>query len=191
MKPLGLVVVLFGGADPAEPDLGTTISLCLMVRGGPRRLGGPAPPSWRCRLDRLALGAAAIWIGAVPARARPQLPRPVAGPAGRRASRRVQAIIGIGSGGITGEGLGQGVQKIFYLPEAHTDMIFAIIGEELGLVGSTLVIWSPSLVFALGGLPHRAALPRSVRQAARGRHHDARLRAGGSQPGGRPRASPR
>ena len=44
----------------------------------------------------------------------------------------VQAIIGMGSGGITGEGLGQGISKIFYLPEAHTDMIFAIVGEELG-----------------------------------------------------------
>ena len=41
---------------------------------------------------------------------------------------------------IFGVGLGQGVQKVFYLPEAHTDMIFAIIGEELGLVGVTLVI---------------------------------------------------
>jgi cell division protein FtsW len=52
----------------------------------------------------------------------------------------VQAMIGLGSGGIFGVGLGQGVQKVFYLPEAHTDMIFAIIGEELGLVGVTLVI---------------------------------------------------
>ena len=49
----------------------------------------------------------------------------------------VQAMIGLGSGGIFGVGLGQGVQKINYLPEAHTDMIFAIIGEELGLVGAT------------------------------------------------------
>jgi cell division protein FtsW len=52
----------------------------------------------------------------------------------------VQAMIGLGSGGIFGVGLGQGVQKVFYLPEAHTDMIFAIIGEELGLVGVTLVL---------------------------------------------------
>jgi cell division protein FtsW len=52
----------------------------------------------------------------------------------------VQAMIGMGSGGLFGVGLGQGVQKIFYLPEAHTDMIFAIIGEELGLVGSACVM---------------------------------------------------
>jgi cell division protein FtsW len=52
----------------------------------------------------------------------------------------VQAIIGIGSGGPFGVGLGQGPSKVNYLPEAHTDMIFAVIGEELGLVGTTLVI---------------------------------------------------
>jgi len=52
----------------------------------------------------------------------------------------VQAMIGLGSGSIFGVGLGQSVQKVNYLPEAHTDMIFAIIGEELGLVGATAVI---------------------------------------------------
>src|SRR5207237_9760636 len=52
----------------------------------------------------------------------------------------VQAMIGLGSGGFFGVGLGQGVQKIFYLPEAHTDMIAAIVGEELGLVGLTALI---------------------------------------------------
>ncbi len=46
----------------------------------------------------------------------------------------------MGSGHIFGVGLGQGVQKIFYLPEAHTDMMLANIGEELGLVGVTAVI---------------------------------------------------
>jgi len=52
----------------------------------------------------------------------------------------VQAMIGLGSGGIFGDGLGQGIQKVNYLPEAHTDMIFATIGEELGLVGTVGVI---------------------------------------------------
>jgi cell division protein FtsW len=47
----------------------------------------------------------------------------------------VQAKIALGSGGIFGVGLGDGVQKAYYLPEAHTDMIAAVIGEELGLVG--------------------------------------------------------
>jgi cell division protein FtsW len=54
--------------------------------------------------------------------------------------QNVQALISIGSGGIFGRGLGQGIEALHYLPEAHTDMIFAVIGEELGLVGVTLLI---------------------------------------------------
>jgi cell division protein FtsW len=54
--------------------------------------------------------------------------------------QNVQAQISLGSGGIFGRGLGQGVTKIHYLPEAHTDMIFAVIGEELGLVGAAVLI---------------------------------------------------
>jgi cell division protein FtsW len=63
----------------------------------------------------------------------------------------VQAMIGLGSGGFFGEGLGQGVQKVNYLPEAHTDMIFAIVGEELGLLGATAVIGA-YVAFAYAGL---------------------------------------
>jgi cell division protein FtsW len=63
----------------------------------------------------------------------------------------VQAMIGLGSGGIFGVGLGQSVQKANYLPEAHTDMIFAIIGEELGLVGATAVM-AAYCAFAYAGL---------------------------------------
>jgi len=51
-----------------------------------------------------------------------------------------QSLIAIGSGGWWGTGLGGSVQKLFYLPEAHTDFVFAILGEELGLVGVVLVI---------------------------------------------------
>ncbi len=52
-----------------------------------------------------------------------------------------QAKIALGSGGFLGEGLGHGVQKAFYLPEAHTDMISAVIGEELGMAGITTVVF--------------------------------------------------
>src|SRR4030095_11527377 len=49
-------------------------------------------------------------------------------------------LMPIGWGGITGLGLGDGRQKLFFLPEAHTDFIFAIIGEELGLIGVAALV---------------------------------------------------
>jgi cell division protein FtsW len=52
----------------------------------------------------------------------------------------VQSLIAFGSGGLFGVGLGNGRQKLFYLPEGHTDFIYALIGEELGLVGGVLVL---------------------------------------------------
>ena len=63
----------------------------------------------------------------------------------------MQAQIGLGSGHIVGDGLGQGVQKIHFLPEAHTDMIFAVIGEELGLIGTASLILA-YVLFAWAGL---------------------------------------
>ena len=86
----------------------------------------------------LALGAAAIWFEPYRRARLLSFLDPWQDPEGA-GFQSVQAMIGIGSGGITGTGLGQGIQKINFLPEAHTDMIFAVIGEELGLVGATLV----------------------------------------------------
>ncbi|TXK85714.1 putative lipid II flippase FtsW [Paenibacillus sp. N3.4] len=57
----------------------------------------------------------------------------------------VQSLYAFGHGGLSGAGFGQGIQKLHYLPEAHNDFIFAIIGEELGFIGSSLFI----LVFLL------------------------------------------
>ena len=61
-----------------------------------------------------------------------------------------QALIALGSGGTQGVGLGQSVQKMFYLPEAHTDFIFPILGEELGLP-ATLGVVAVFLLFSLMG----------------------------------------
>jgi cell division protein FtsW len=52
----------------------------------------------------------------------------------------IQSLIAVGTGGITGTGLMEGKQKLFYLPEPHTDFIFAVTAEELGLVGAMFVV---------------------------------------------------
>jgi cell division protein FtsW len=52
----------------------------------------------------------------------------------------IQSLIAVGTGGVWGRGLMNGVQKLFYLPEPHTDFIYAVISEELGLVGATVVL---------------------------------------------------
>jgi len=79
-----------------------------------------------------------------------------------------QSLIAIGSGGVLGRGLGGGLQKLLYLPEAHTDFIFSILAEELGLVGVTL------LFVAIG-----LFLWRGLRAAARASDPFASLLAGG------------
>jgi cell division protein FtsW len=149
-RPIGLVTVVFCGLILVEPDLGTAIAIVVMlaamllVSGTPgRTLGGGLGIA-------ATLGLFAVWLE--PYR-RARLfsflnPWQDAQGAG---FQTVQAMIGLGSGGIFGVGLGQSVQKANYLPEAHTDMIFAIIGEELGLVGATFVI-AAYCAFAYAGL---------------------------------------
>jgi cell division protein FtsW len=62
----------------------------------------------------------------------------------------IQSLFAFGSGGLRGLGLGMSHQKFFYLPAAHTDFIFAIIGEELGLIGTLLTIFAFLLLAFLG-----------------------------------------
>jgi cell division protein FtsW len=149
-RPIGITTGLFAGLILLEPDLGTVISIAivlgaiLVVSGVPLRVlaaGGSIT---------VALGLAAIWFEPY-RRARifsfldPWRDAQGAG------FQTVQAIISFGSGGVFGAGIGQGVGKVNYLPEAHTDMIFATIGEELGLLGAVLVL-AAYCAFAYAGL---------------------------------------
>ena len=138
-KPIGLVVGVFCALFLAEPDLGTAITVVVMLGGVLVVSGAPA---------RLLASAGALAVGLVltaawfePYRRARLLSfiNPWDDPQGA-GYQTVQAMIGLGSGGIFGVGLGEGISKNFYLPEAHTDMIFAIVGEELGLVGTTALI---------------------------------------------------
>ena len=139
VRPLGLLTAIFCVLVLLEPDLGTTIALggmmlaVFLVAGVPLRVLSAA--------TILALGAGTLAIWAEPyRRARLFSFLNPWGDAQGAGFQIVQATIGIGSGEIGGRGLGQSVEKIGYLPEAHTDMIFAVIGEELGLIGSVVVV---------------------------------------------------
>ncbi len=149
-RPIGLLAGVFAILLLAEPDLGTTISLFVMLGGMLLVAGAPIPVLGGAFAISATLGVLAIWYEPY-RRARVFAFLNPWDDAQGAGFQIVQAMIGMGSGGVFGVGLGQGVQKIFYLPEAHTDMIFAIVGEELGLVGVTAVIAAFSL-FAYAGL---------------------------------------
>ncbi len=92
-----------------------------------------------------------------------------------------QAKIALGSGGIFGVGLGDGVQKAYYLPEAHTDMIAAVIGEELGMVGIMGLVGLFGL-FGYAGFRTAQRAKDHYGKAARRRTHLADPLPGGAQP---------
>jgi cell division protein FtsW len=117
-----------------EPDLGTAIvvclsTVCLLVAAGVKM---------RHLLILSAIVAAVVLLAILVEPYRMQRLTGFLHPAGDPSGAGFQAIqakIAMGSGGVFGVGLGQSLQKAFYLPEAHTDMIAAVIGEELGFVG--------------------------------------------------------
>jgi cell division protein FtsW len=148
-KPLGLVTCGFCVLFMLQPDLGTTITTLIMLAAMLAVAGVPTGTLAAATGLAVALGAAAIWMEPYRRARILSFLNPWADAQGD-GFQSVQAIIGIGSGGLTGQGLGESVQKVNYLPEAHTDMILAIIGEELGLIGSTFVVGAFA-VFALAG----------------------------------------
>ncbi|MBA3261433.1 MAG: putative lipid II flippase FtsW [Thermoleophilaceae bacterium] len=122
-----------------QPDMGTALVICLAI--GTLLVAAGTPVRLLGGIFGTLVGLAIVVALIEPYR-RERLtsfldPFSDAGDTGFQA---VQALTAIGSGGFFGVGLGESVQKIFYLPEAHTDMILAIIGEELGLIGILGVI---------------------------------------------------
>ncbi len=80
----------------------------------------------------------------------------------------VQGQIALGSGGVLGVGLGSSVQKVFYLPEAQTDFILAVIGEELGVVGICGVVFLYGMIAYAGLRTARRAVGRYAKLLATG-----------------------
>ena len=149
-KPLGLVVGLSCGLILLEPDLGTAIAVTLMLGGMLIAAGTPFGLLARGGAIVAALGVAAIWLEPYRRERILSFFNPWSDAQGS-GFQSVQAMIGLGSGGVVGKGVGESINKIFYLPEAHTDMIFAVIGEELGLIGTAGVI-AAFAVFCWAGL---------------------------------------
>jgi len=139
LRPIGLVVGSAFALVIVEPDLGTAIAIAIMAAAVLVVAG--------TRLSTLAgagtigffLVAAAIWLEPYRRERVLSFLDPWQDPEGA-GFQSVQAMIALGSGGFFGNGLGESVQKVYYLPEASTDMIFAIVGEELGLLGAVAVI---------------------------------------------------
>ncbi len=131
---LGLLGV-FCGLIFLQPDLGTAVVLATAV--GVHLVIAGLP--WRYILYTLLAGIPAVIYAVVyePYRMKRLMSflEPWKDPQGA-GYQSIQSLLALGRGGLWGAGLGRGQQKLFYLPEAHTDFIFAAIGEELGFLGA-------------------------------------------------------
>ncbi len=134
-----IFVGIVSGLVLLQPDLGTTlaivvsVALVLFIGGIRMRWIGFAA------LGTVVLGALAIWQEPYRAARFIAFLDPWKDAQGK-GYQTVQALLAFGTGGLDGIGLGLSRQKFFYLPEAHTDFILAIIGEEAGLIGTLGVV---------------------------------------------------
>lgn len=157
--PLLLAVGVCAALILRQPDFGTTVilgalTLLMLFAGGARPLQVGA-------LVLAGVGLFAVGAMAAPYRVRRLFSflDPWAQSQGD-SFQLAQSLIAFGSGGATGVGLGNSHQKMFFLPEAHTDFIFALIGEELGLLGA-LAVLALFAVFAVRGYRIAARHPDS------------------------------
>ncbi len=152
IKPL-LAVGVMAVILLMQPDMGSAVVL-VAIAGGMIWLAGAA---WK---HLFVLGAAGLPLFGFAAMEPYRLRRimsfvdPWADPL-NGGFQLIQALIAVGRGQVSGVGLGASVQKLYYLPEAHTDFIFAVLAEELGLIGIVLVL---GLFMALIGQMFRIGL---------------------------------
>jgi cell division protein FtsW len=139
LPPIALAAGTLAGLILLEPDAGTALALLLIV--GVMLFA--AGLSWRYLACGLVAAVPVSWI--VIATADYRLRRflafldPWSDPLGD-GFQIIQSLIAVGTGGLAGRGLMGSTQKLFFLPEAHTDFIYAVIAEELGLIGATVVL---------------------------------------------------
>lgn len=145
LVPIGIVAGGLAALIVAEPDFGTAAVLLLVVTA----IVFSAGLSYRYLVGAflVMLPTAMLLILTSPYRTRRLMA--YFDPWDDRLDRGYQAVqsfIAVGSGGLMGRGLMGGVQKTSYLPEPHNDFIFAVIGEEFGLLGTTLVLLSFAII---------------------------------------------
>jgi len=139
LRPVGLVVGSAFALVIVEPDLGTAITIAIMAAAVLVVAGTRVSTLAGAGAAGFFVVAVAIWLEPYRRERLLSFLDPWQDPEGA-GFQSVQAMIALGSGGFFGNGLGESVQKVYYLPEASTDMIFAIVGEELGLLGAFGVI---------------------------------------------------
>ncbi len=158
--PAALLIVV-------EPDLGTTLVIAFTITA--LLIAAGIPLRYLAMLALLAVAAVMVLVMAQPyqqARLTSFLhPWSSKSTAGFQA---VQGQIALGSGGLLGVGLGRSVQKIFYLPEAQTDFILAVIGEELGVLGIFGVVFLYGMIAYAGLRTARRAAGRYAKLLATG-----------------------
>ncbi|HKE75847.1 MAG TPA: putative lipid II flippase FtsW [Acidimicrobiales bacterium] len=154
LRPVIVALAVASALVMLQPNLGTTIVLAAIALVLCFVAGAPGVPlaGW----STLGVGAATALALAAPYRRARVLTflNPWADPTDK-GYQNIQALVGLASGGIAGKGLGAGTAKWGFLPEAHSDFIFAVIGEELGLVGAVAVV---GLFVLLGIIGIRIAL---------------------------------
>ena len=140
LLPIGVVVAAAGRPDPARAGL-RHVDVARADRRGDGVRRRPELPLHRRRgaVLRAARRRIIVMGAATGAAALLAFLNPWDDPLGD-GFQIIQSLIAVGTGGVWGKGLMNGVQKLFYLPEPHTDFIYAVIAEELGLIGATAVL---------------------------------------------------